>query len=250
MSKFCIDCGDPLKGHGGPVRCGRCEGTRRSLTFKHSEATKLKISEARKRGGPTKHFCACGAEVSRRGVRCGSCAKLKGRVGERIAGILLLSPVRRDQWGYAVWSMQCVCGNIFEARAASVRSGNVKSCGCALLKHLADLGTKQTGENSPVWISDRSKMARRLRHGSWPYFSRKVKLERNLTCELTGQRVLSTKELDSHHIVPVAVNPDRCRDKSNISVVLKRLHKEFHHRFGLRLTADDWRVFMAEKTST
>ncbi len=250
MSAACKNCGEPVKGHGGAVRCKRCEGLRRRACFRHTAEAKAKISRARKRGGIAKHFCACGKQVSQKGRQCVACSRVKDKAGDVLHGITLLrSTVRKDKHGSVFWLMRCVCGSEFEALVYKVRSRRVKSCGCALIQHLAVLARKQVGAQSPVWISDRSKTTRILRRasGATTRFSTKLKLERGLKCDVTGTVVSSTSELEAHHIEPVVVNPDRGRDRSNVSVVLSELHKEFHRRFGRRTTPQEWHIFVREK---
>lgn len=246
--KVCVDCGCKRRGRAEVLRCRQCEGTRRQLYFRHSDRVKKKISKARYRGGTTKYYCACGKQVCWKTRKCRACARLKGFTGENINGIILLGFIKVKN-SASVWSARCRCGNIFEVAASRLRSKHVRSCGCLLKEHLAKLGLRQSGVNSPVWVKDRSKVSRALRRasGASSRLATTVKLERGLKCAISGKVCQSTRELHAHHIEPVGVNPSRGKDKTNISVVLVALHKEFHRRFGMKGSANDWHYFVNEK---
>ena len=51
--------------------------------------------------------------------------------GKRYHSLTVLSKIGRDKQGRAIWLCRCDCGNEIEARGASLREGNTKSCGCA-----------------------------------------------------------------------------------------------------------------------
>jgi len=190
--------------------------------------------------------CGCGAELGVQNIsgKCVSCAKMRGQAGDVINGVTLLRPVGRDKWGYVLWEMRCKCEKTFTARAASVRSKNVKSCGCALSEHLAALGKRQTGAGSPVWVLDRSRTSRRFRQvHSWQHFARKLKIKRGCKCEITGEAA-PLRGLHAHHIISVVKRPDLCFDEANICILLAKLHRGFHRLFGIVPRDGAWELFL------
>lgn len=50
--------------------------------------------------------------------------------GERYGRLVALEPTKKRSGKSVVWRCQCDCGNIYEARATSLQSGHVESCGC------------------------------------------------------------------------------------------------------------------------
>lgn len=73
-----------------------------------------------------------------------SIAKIE--VGAVYSGLTVIarSNIKRKSGNYK-WIFSCHCGNTFEARSDSVRSGRTKSCGCTSYNHIAK------GENSSKW---------------------------------------------------------------------------------------------------
>lgn len=59
--------------------------------------------------------------------------------------------IRNNKFGSAIWLVKCDCGKKLEVRAANLKNGNTKSCGC----HNRDLCSKLSIKNSiPKCIED------------------------------------------------------------------------------------------------
>lgn len=52
------------------------------------------------------------------------------KAGERYGRLIALEPTEKRSNKSIVWKCKCDCGKIFEARATSLQSGHVNSCGC------------------------------------------------------------------------------------------------------------------------
>ena len=50
--------------------------------------------------------------------------------GKRYGRLVAKEPTEKRSGRSVVWKCQCDCGNICEARATSLQSGHVQSCGC------------------------------------------------------------------------------------------------------------------------
>jgi hypothetical protein len=50
--------------------------------------------------------------------------------GQKMHRLTFLHFVEIDWRGNAIWKVKCDCGTEFIARAASVKIGNTRSCGC------------------------------------------------------------------------------------------------------------------------
>jgi len=251
---FCIDCDKKLKGHNNPKRCRSCNGVHKSLFFKHSDKSKLKISIAKSKLKEEKKCADCNVFVSSRNKKglCRSCSK-KGNwyVGLKINDLELINHIGRNKLGYEIWNIKCYCGNKFNAIVSKIKIGRIRSCGCLNKEHCIKLGESQKGENNPVWIKDRTKTScfirnkdcRRNNKGSWQYFSRKYKKEKHYTCELTNE-VMGVGELNVHHIESVVNRPDLVLDRNNLICIKKEIHTEFHKIYGKKTNRKQWDEFV------
>jgi hypothetical protein len=67
----------------------------------------------------------------------------------------------------------------------------------------------------------------------------------NYTCQVTGKRGV---KLVVHHLFSVATHPELRWDTTNIVVIQKALHDQFHQQFmggcGKPVTPQDWHNFL------
>ena len=257
MIRSCIDCGAQASvKNKNTKRCLACSLIVRRSGGYCTDETRTKISltkRARMSTSPPRICSCCSRKIGKRNKteRCPSCAKMRGSVGDVVRGVVLLGYLRQNEYGYGVWRLRCHCGREFDGVPSRFRTGLARSCGCSRIPHWKELGKKQTGEGSPVWISDRTKTAAYYRDprfllGSWQYLSRKVKKERNFTCELTGVVAKKPSDVQTHHKQPVCLCPHLTLDRKNLVVILKNIHKEFHRRYGSRASLDQWEHFSGE----
>ena len=62
--------------------------------------------------------------------------------GQKMHRLTFISFVETDWRGNAIWKVKCDCGVEFTIRAASVKNGNTRSCGC-LRKERCKTGFKK-----------------------------------------------------------------------------------------------------------
>ena len=81
--------------------------------------------------------------------------------------VVSLSPARVGQKG-AFWLCRCQCGAEKPVRAAALRSGNTKSCGCLKLDRMTKHGAHRTAEYQ-IWrgMKDRCGRPKRARYESY-----------------------------------------------------------------------------------
>ena len=95
-------------------------------------------------------------------------------------------------------------------------------------------------EKHPRWIKDRSliKQKRLTTEEKWVF--KKILIERNHTCELTGTK----GKMSVHHIKPVWSHPESKFDPSNVIVITVKIHKDFHRKYGLKSCKSDWLCYI------
>jgi hypothetical protein len=85
--------------------------------------------------------CSCGRESTFKNSEiwryrsCKYCARRLDISNQKFGLLTAIERVRLDKNQKWVWKCKCACGNDHEATAGALRSGEVKSCGCTLLKH-------------------------------------------------------------------------------------------------------------------
>lgn len=78
--------------------------------------------------------------------------------GKRIGRLAVVGLVPRNEWrtSQADWKCKCVCGTITVASGSSLRTGQVRSCGCLLQSEsqLTNASHGEAGRNtSPEWLT-------------------------------------------------------------------------------------------------
>jgi hypothetical protein len=67
--------------------------------------------------------------------------------GEKYGHLTILSSIKKNKRGRAIWECQCDCGRKHQTLYESLRSGKVRSCGCTKNNHVA-YNKKPHGESS------------------------------------------------------------------------------------------------------
>jgi len=100
------------------------------------------------------------------------------------------------------------------------------------------------GPKHPKWISDRSKLKAKRAITEEREFFKEVLAERGYICELTG---VSSNKLSVHHIDSVHLFPNKQFDKSNVIVITKDIHMDFHRKYGFQwATKEKWDNYVKE----
>ena len=128
--------------------------------------------------------------------------------------------------------------NKSEARKLCIKQGKHNAF------FIASSKLKRYKENSPRWISDRTKLKGFRANSDEQLFFKEILKERNYTCELTKQ---IGGKLSIHHIQPVWKYPDLRLEKSNVIVIIYLIHKKFHHMYGWKCDKKDWINFINNK---
>lgn len=101
------------------------------------------------------------------------------------------------------------------------------------------------GSLHPCWIEDRSKVKSKMSFKEEKDFFNEVFLERNFTCEITGEK---GGKLSVHHIMGVSKNKLLMFVRSNVIVIKKEIHLLYHKIYGTRdVTKDKWDNFINKK---
>lgn len=95
--------------------------------------------------------------------------------GKRFGRLVALEEVGRSSEGQVLWKCQCDCGNTSLVRATALRSGHIRSCGCASQEAVTKHGMSKTRLHR-IWclITDRCENPH---NGSWDnYGGRGIKV--------------------------------------------------------------------------
>lgn len=135
--------------------------------------------------------CGCGEQVIVSGshLRVGAtkscgCLRVKDEIGNRYGKLVVIEQAGSVA-GQAVWLCQCDCGNQHVVIGGNLRRGNVKSCGCGMLR----------GPDHPNWRGGRTTYDDKFTDE----FRRLVR-ERDLFCCQVCGALEGDVALDVHHI--------------------------------------------------
>ena len=205
---------------------------------KFNKLTCIKFSS---RGNNTNYWlckCDCGNDVilDIHSVKSGhtkSCGCIPNRTYEDLTnqrfGRLIakfFKKINNKIW----WCCICDCGTEIIVRAASLKNGDTKSCGC----YKKERDKSQKGKNSPRWRHDLSKKEREEdknrskcpKNTKW----RKKVFERDkYTCQCCGDN--KGGNLESHHIYSYRSHKNLRYVTSNGITLCKQCHKDFHKTY-------------------
>lgn len=100
-------------------------------------------------------------------------------------------------------------------------------------------------EAHPKWIEDRTKLKPVRGKAEEADFFKQVLEERGYRCELTGQ---IGGKLSVHHLDSVHLFPNKRFDKSNVVVIRKDIHFDFHKQYGFQwATKEKWIDYITNK---
>ncbi len=89
-------------------------------------------------------------------------------IGQRFGRLLVLEKLdQRDIFKKVVWKCKCDCGNFHNINTKSLRSSNVKSCGCLRIEKTTKHGMRNS-RTYRIW----SQMRTRCENPNHEYFSR------------------------------------------------------------------------------
>lgn len=108
----------------------------------------------------------------------------------------------------------------------------------------ANLKKGHKGKEHSLWISDRTKVKAKRCHKEELDFFKKILEDRNYKCELTGKK---SNKLSVHHIDSVHLYPEKKYDESNVIVILKDIHMDFHKKHGFQwANKEKWNLYLKE----
>jgi hypothetical protein len=153
--------------------------------------------------------------------------QVKNLVGKKFGKLLVIKECGRNAFGHVLWECLCDCGNN-KIASSNKLTYYTKSCGCLLvesnrkriikynrdLKILRGLDPDVLIQSQNATIRDKAKDTMKA-----------VKERDNFTCQLCKKR---GGYLNSHHIIPIIVNPERSTDPKNIITLCKPCHLLAH----------------------
>lgn len=95
--------------------------------------------------------------------------------GSKYGKLTALSPTGKKQHSKEIWLCQCDCGNVCEALATNLVSGNTKSCGCYNSEHTIIMNTTHGGTGTRLYRIWRGMKERcyNQNHDSYGYYGGK-----------------------------------------------------------------------------
>jgi hypothetical protein len=100
------------------------------------------------------------------------------------------------------------------------------------------------GPKHPKWITDRTKLKTKRCMYEEKEFFKEVLSERGYRCEITGK---NERNLSVHHLDSVHLHPEKRFDKSNVIVITKDIHMDFHKKYGFQwATKEKWDNYVKE----
>ncbi len=102
----------------------------------------------------------------------------------------------------------------------------------------------RSGSEHSKWIHDRTLLKRKRCIYEEKQFFKEVLLERGHRCEITGK---NERNLSVHHLDSVHLYPEKRFDKNNVIVVTKKIHMDFHKKYGFQwATKEKWNNYVKE----
>ena len=98
--------------------------------------------------------------------------------------------------------------------------------------------------SSGRWIADRSKIKESRSRFEEREFVKEILKVRDYRCELTGE---NNNRLSCHHIKTVWKYPELRYVGENCIIILKKIHKFFHCKYGFKSSEHDWNNFTNNK---
>lgn len=145
--------------------------------------------------------------------------ELIGRKFGRLTVISKHSQDNSDKWQYLC---RCECGNEKVIRGADLKNGKVLSCGCYKNEKTIE---RSSGENSNFWIDGRTPQNQLDRSRIRESLNPLVRARDNHTCQNCGQY---KGYLNIHHIFDFSTYPKLRFEESNLIVLCRQCHLDFH----------------------
>jgi len=110
-----------------------------------------------------------------KGMTCANADRRSSRAaqangGDAFGDMTLIEPVGK-KWGTTIWVCRCKCGAIKNVDLRSLRTGNVKSCGCRRRRRLTTHAKSKTSEYS-VWRSMHTRCSNE-KSTSWRWYGKR-----------------------------------------------------------------------------
>ena len=154
--------------------------------------------------------------------------------GQKFGRLTVMSRGPNNKSNAAHWWCLCDCGTYSLVRAADLKNGATKSCGClrneSSVKRMRIMRPTQVGEKNPNWKGGITPEQIRVRMSTQYSEWRTQVFERdNYTCQKCGTRA---GYINAHHIESFAGNPKLRTEISNGITFCKACHADFHHQYG------------------
>ncbi len=197
---------------------GRCPKTRRTAwQCKCDCGSKTIVLSQSLRRGATKS-CGCGVG------KATHFRQLKPvRKGRRFGKLKVIRFSHQDKWGNMRFECLCDCGKTHITKAANLRSGKTRSCGCGQLEAVTVHGLSYTPEYSKAATYKR----RALTRGEESSFT--AQDLRNLMREQDGKCFYCKKKLKQHHVEhKIPISRGGTHSKDNICLSCPRCNLTKH----------------------
>lgn len=190
-------------------------------------------------------LCSCGASKVVQGkdlrkfhvTSCGCKStstqfKLQDLVGRRFGRLVVVKWDRKDNNNNSYWDCLCDCGKHKIVRAAHLRRGDVRSCGCFRKGETSAFTLAAKARGLIPESDDRGK-----HYQPGVKFWRRQVIERDgWTCQKCGNTQSGPKKdrvpVVAHHIVGWNVDSSRRYDVENGITLCLDCHRKFHLEFG------------------
>lgn len=159
--------------------------------------------------------------------------------GRRYGKLLVLCRYSENKNNRTTYIVVCDCGTFKLVSREALDNGHTNSCGCYRREDsrakMLIMRPTQVGSNNPAWnpeLTDEDRIIGRNSTES-KQWHKDIKVRDNFTCQLCGNR---TSPLNSHHLDSYRAHPLRRVDPTNGETLCTKCHKEFHKKYGHRVT--------------
>lgn len=150
----------------------------------------------------------------------------KYQIGQRYEMLEVLKYMGKDLKNKTSWLCRCDCGREVEIKSSALPKR--KSCGCMKVNNLK-------GKANPNWnhnLSDQDRMIlnnRYIKYGEqYKNWHREILERDDGMCQIS----LEYGEMEVHHLYSWNSHPDLRFDIDNGITISKKLHREFHSKYG------------------
>ena len=163
-----------------------------------------------------------------------------------------ISPSRK----HLKWDCVCDCGNFFNCRLNTLRSGSVKSCGCLKLESKPNLkhGLRKTPEYES-WAHLKTRCLNKNSSDYYLYGGRGITIcqewENSFECFIKDMGGKPSKNMSIDRIdVNKGYEPSNCRWADNKTQSRNKRNNKFYEFNGMKMCQSDWAEFLGISVST